>query len=37
MNDRLLLSVFPGIDLLGRAFEEFGFCIQEASKIDDKK
>lgn len=27
MNDRLLLSVFPGIDLLGRAFEEFGFCV----------
>lgn len=27
MNDRLLLSVFPGIDLLGRAFEECGFCV----------
>lgn len=24
---RLVLSVFPGIDLLGRAFEEEGFCI----------
>lgn len=22
----LVLSLFPGIDLLGRAFEEFGFC-----------
>jgi len=24
---KLVLSVFPGIDLLGRAFEENGFCI----------
>lgn len=23
----LILSIFPGIDLLGKAFEEFGFCI----------
>lgn len=23
----LVLSVFPGIDLLGRAFEEMGFCV----------
>lgn len=23
----LILSIFPGIDLLGRAFEEIGFCI----------
>lgn len=29
MNDRrkLVLSIFPGIDLLGRAFEEVGFCV----------
>ncbi len=27
MNDQLVLSVFPGIDLLGMAFEEFGFCV----------
>lgn len=27
MNDQLVLSVFPGIDLLGRAFEELGFCV----------
>lgn len=24
---RLILSIFPGIDLLGRAFEEAGFCV----------
>lgn len=24
---RLVLSVFPGIDLLGRAFEEEGYCV----------
>lgn len=24
---RLILSIFPGIDLLGRAFEENGFCV----------
>ena len=23
----LVLSVFPGIDLLGRAFEEEGYCV----------
>ncbi|MDH3602146.1 MAG: DNA cytosine methyltransferase, partial [Candidatus Tectomicrobia bacterium] len=23
----LILSIFPGIDLLGRAFEEAGFCV----------
>lgn len=23
----LVLSIFPGIDLLGRAFEEEGFCV----------
>ncbi len=27
MSGRLVLSVFPGIDLLGRAFEEEGFCV----------
>jgi len=26
MNN-LVLSIFPGIDLLGRAFEEYGFCV----------
>jgi len=25
--NNLILSIFPGIDLLGRAFEEEGFCI----------
>jgi len=24
---QLVLSIFPGIDLLGRAFEEVGFCV----------
>lgn len=24
---RLVLSLFPGVDLLGRAFEELGFCV----------
>ncbi|GAI10294.1 unnamed protein product, partial [marine sediment metagenome] len=23
----LILSIFPGIDLLGRAFEEEGYCV----------
>lgn len=27
MNSKLVLSIFPGIDLLGRAFEECGFCV----------
>jgi len=27
METQVLLSLFPGIDLLGRAFEEHGFCI----------
>lgn len=27
MSAPLVLSVFPGIDLLGRAFEEQGFCV----------
>ncbi len=27
MNNNLVLSIFPGIDLLGRAFEETGFCV----------
>lgn len=26
-NHGLILSVFPGVDLLGRAFEGFGFCV----------
>lgn len=26
-SERLVLSIFPGIDLLGRAFEEEGFCV----------
>lgn len=27
LKNTLLLSLFPGIDLLGRAFEETGFCV----------
>lgn len=27
MENNLVLSIFPGIDLLGMAFEEAGFCI----------
>jgi len=27
MNDRLIISIFPGIDMLGRAFEEQKFCV----------
>lgn len=27
VGEGLVLSVFPGIDLLGRAFEEEGFCV----------
>lgn len=27
MNDYFVLSIFPGIDLLGMAFEEEGFCV----------
>ena len=27
LSHRLILSIFPGIDLLGRAFEEAGFCV----------
>lgn len=26
-DQKLILSIFPGIDLFGRAFEEAGFCI----------
>lgn len=26
-QSRLILSLFPGIDLLGRAFEDFGYCV----------
>lgn len=25
--DQLVLSIFPGIDLLGYAFEKEGFCV----------
>ncbi|MCZ4283076.1 DNA cytosine methyltransferase [Kiloniella laminariae] len=27
LNSKLILSVFPGIDMLGKAFEETGFCV----------
>ena len=27
LHDTLILSIFPGIDLLGHAFEEVGFCV----------
>ena len=27
VNSYLVLSIFPGIDLLGRAFEEAGYCV----------
>ena len=27
MKNNLVLSIFPGIDLLGRAFEELGYCV----------
>ena len=27
MKNNLVLSIFPGIDLLGRAFEEEGYCV----------
>ncbi|MDD5338451.1 MAG: hypothetical protein PHG35_03445 [Dehalococcoidales bacterium] len=27
MNEKLILSIFPGIDLLGMAFEEAGYCV----------
>ena len=32
MNN-LVLSIFPGIDLLGRAFEEEGFCVVRGPDI----
>lgn len=31
--NRLVLSLFPGIDLLGRAFEELGFCVVRGPDI----
>lgn len=31
--ENLVLSIFPGIDLLGRAFEEEGFCIVRGPDI----
>lgn len=27
MENRLILSIFPGVDLLGMAFEALGFCV----------
>lgn len=27
LRSKLVLSIFPGIDLLGKAFEEAGFCV----------
>jgi len=27
MTNKLILSIFPGIDLLGRGFEDQGFCV----------
>lgn len=32
-HSKLILSIFPGIDLLGRAFEEFGFCVVRGPDI----
>ena len=32
-TSQLVLSIFPGIDLLGRAFEEEGFCIVRGPDI----
>ncbi|MFC6570147.1 hypothetical protein [Actinoplanes utahensis] len=28
--NQLVLSLFPGIDLLGKAFEQQGFCVVQA-------
>lgn len=33
METRLVLSIFPGIDLLGRAFEAEGFCVVRGPDI----
>ncbi|MFK5979689.1 MAG: DNA cytosine methyltransferase [Rhizobiaceae bacterium] len=33
MNGELILSIFPGIDLLGRAFEQEGFCVVRGPDI----
>ncbi len=33
LNNILILSLFPGIDLLGRAFEETGFCVVRGPDI----
>lgn len=27
INRQVILSIFPGIDLLGKGFEEQGFCV----------
>lgn len=35
MSDNpLVLSLFPGIDLLDMAFEREGFCVVQAGKFD---
>ena len=33
IHDALILSIFPGIDLLGQAFEEAGFCVVRGPDI----
>lgn len=33
LNGELILSIFPGIDLLGRAFEQTGFCVVRGPDI----
>lgn len=33
MNTQLVLSVFSGLDLLGRGFKETGFCVVSAGDI----
>lgn len=33
VSGQLVLSLFPGIDLLGRGFEEIGFCVVRGSDM----
>lgn len=33
INNKLLLSVFPGLDIFGRAFSERGFCVVRTGDI----
>lgn len=33
LSGSLVLSIFPGIDLLGRAFEEEGFCVARGPDV----